>query len=746
MEHGIARPTPAPAPLASSLNLKCVRMEVADAETRVSIAPEFRAIPPLVFKRPDAPVSLHSPSSAPNTHSLSFSAYLGHFSHESKHFLVFATRVVPIKFGRCEIQRVQQVVAYPLHATLPDIVLSQTLTDLLGDRLFFSYHLDLTQNLHEAYTSPGLSPNPFFAALSNLFLTDYLQAEFNWLLPAVIGTLSTVRYGHVDLFLLSKESVFDISPVCQGDLGLMMDFYAPTNLDCVQFAVMEGDTLRAALTFAVSGFPGIVQYVNDDNEKLEGSNFNPQRIYRFLQFFNEFLRCEHFVYRDSPNAHRVFRKLSKFVRSAGVKGPGVCAAEKFVGVPADAAWEEIAKNAEFLGQKHARSGSDCIDFSLVFISERRPTESELVFRLFLRGFLANKDFQGLLGSHGIDNFLNSAAGNDFLGNFAVSSRTFSSAMARALAVPLRKHPILSDFATFEGLYPRIFGGKHFVSHFIDKAIRAVDSTVFSVQDLKLTILIHNCAGTIPDNPAEVGYLRDPTLLSSDLVLVGLQEIVEMKSKNLRSMFTNENNKQTQGWADFFHTCLPEFLVLGGGNMLGLQTLLLVSRSTEDRFEISLEKQTRNKMGFMNLLANKGFVALTLKVNYDSILLANCHFEAGNSKENYYRRVEHLTAALSPFLSPFLSKSAPSLGFVFGDMNFRCDLPQQDFERLLIDMDHPGNQAGVIGRLLEADQLRQYMTAESLMAFGVFEHPIDFRPTYKLVPRTSRYQPTQAPSW
>jgi hypothetical protein len=281
-----------------------------------------------------------------------------------------------------------------------------------------------------------------------------------------------------------------------------------------------------------------------------------------------------------------------------------------------------------------------------------------------------------------------------------------------------------------------------MSNFIDKAIKAVDDSVFTKQDLRMTVLIHNCSGVLPDNPAEVGYLRDSSLLQSDLVLVGLQEIVEMKSKNLRNMFTNENNKQTRSWEDFFKKHLPEFLVIGNANMLGLMTLILVKRSTEDRFEISLEKSAKNKLGFMNLLANKGFVAITIKVNYESILLANCHFEAGNSKENYYRRVEHLSAALATFQS----KLAPNLAFIFGDMNFRSELTANEFERILIDLDKAENQVSLLERFREADQLRTYMTTESLTAFGVFEAPIEFRPTYKFIPNTGRYNPTQAPSW
>jgi len=461
MDHKIARPTPPVTSLsATGLNLKCVRLDVSDFESKISISADFRKVSPLIFKRPDAPLTLGQNIYQPNSQTASFSAYLGRFHCQQKHFLVFANRVVPIKFGHFEVYKVTQVVVYLLHSVLPDILLSQTFTEMLGDRLLFSYFLDLTQNVSEAYNTPGLSANPFFASLANLFLTDYLQAEFNWFLPVVVGAIATVKFGELDLFLLYKESCFDVNPECRGDLGLLIDFYAPTTLNCTQFLILQGEKIRTALSLSVSGFPGIVSFVNDDKEKLEGSNFNPQRVYRFIQFFNEFHRCDHFIFQDSAKARTIFRKLSKFVRSAGIKGPGVCAAEKFVGVPADSHWEGVATNAELFVQKLAKDFEGSIDFNLVFIAENRPSESDVIFRVFLRGLFANKDFQKLLGPYQVESFLKSAAGGDFLAQFALCCRTVGSSLHKGRSQSLRKHLHLMEYNTFNDIYSRVFGGKH----------------------------------------------------------------------------------------------------------------------------------------------------------------------------------------------------------------------------------------------------------------------------------------------
>ena len=135
-------------------------------------------------------------------------------------------------------------------------------------------------------------------------------------------------------------------------------------------------------------------------------------------------------------------------------------------------------------------------------------------------------------------------------------------------------------------------------------------------------------------------------------------------------------------------------------------------------------------------------ALKLKISYDSVTLINCHLQSGNSKDDFYKRIEQLKS----ILVHFDNKANCPLSFVFGDMNFRCDLPNSEFQKILLDIDQAEQEEKISTRLAQFDQLRNYFSSEKLNDWNIFEEKIAFLPSYKLIPQSGIYNCQQSPSW
>lgn len=74
--------------------------------------------------------------------------------------------------------------------------------------------------------------------------------------------------------------------------------------------------------------------------------------------------------------------------------------------------------------------------------------------------------------------------------------------------------------------------------------------IYSFQQISITILIHNCGGLSPNDDIKINYLDNEYINDSDLIVLGLQEIVEMKSKNFTKIVTNDNEEMVNNWCKF----------------------------------------------------------------------------------------------------------------------------------------------------------------------------------------------------
>ena len=186
----------------SGLNLKYIKYIATQNQSTIFPNLNFNiSKQPLNFIKPeqqtmDRKTSVNGNMSPTLTHE--FSAYLGRFKCDEIEFLVFVSRVFPIKIGVYEIYKVLQVHVYPLHSGFPDMELSAIMTELLADKSYFSYSFDLTQNASSAYTRGDFNINPFFASMANLIDQDLTLTDVSWYCPIVIGHVDSIKANGIE--------------------------------------------------------------------------------------------------------------------------------------------------------------------------------------------------------------------------------------------------------------------------------------------------------------------------------------------------------------------------------------------------------------------------------------------------------------------------------------------------------------------------------------------------------------------
>jgi len=316
----------------------------------------------------------------------------------------------------------------------------------------------------------------------------------------------------------------------------------------------------------------------------------------------------------------------------------------------------------------------------------------------------------------------------------------------ATKINMRKHKKLSTFQNFGAVLKEYFGPRKVLSAVFDKLISQRKMEVFNYHKVQLTIVSHNCSGEFPESIEDLGYAKNPEILKSDLILICLQEIIEMKSKNFRNIVYTNNVDADQGWTQTIKKFFPDFHCVGKSSLLGLMMIILINKRCKAFLELALAKHKSDKLGFMKLLANKGSIFLDLKVNYEKLTFTNCHLEAGNAEKVFNVRIEQL----KNIVSFYNTKKIENLGFIVGDMNFRLHISPFEAESLIetfLNTESNDEREGALKKLLEQEKLTQFMKSEHNCLSDFFEYPITFLPSYKKEAGVGDYMfDKQVPSW
>ena len=236
----------------------------------------------------------------------------------------------------------------------------------------------------------------------------------------------------------------------------------------------------------------------------------------------------------------------------------------------------------------------------------------------------------------------------------------------------------------------------------------------------------------------------------DIIIIGLQEIVELDIYNILSITTNEEN--VSDWTKIIISTINSiypstFKQISVQNLVGIFCLCLVKSYLKDKIEILDSKVV--KTGLFGTLGNKGYLTLNLKLfkNTD-ISFAVGHLEAGkNSNE---QRISTLKQILSTKIGEQGFDDSPNDGmkfknsdlwFIIGDLNFRIETSfEKSFELI---------QRREYERLIEFDQLYICRLRDGGLV-DIDEAKINFPPTYKYISDSNNYvndiENLRTPSW
>ena len=322
--------------------------------------------------------------------------------------------------------------------------------------------------------------------------------------------------------------------------------------------------------------------------------------------------------------------------------------------------------------------------------------------------------------------------------------------------------------------------------YIEKEVRKRESEYGIYQDLTIFIGTWNVNGQsphlIPDDAIRSWFtFKD----SPDLIVIGLQEIVNLESKKItaKSIFRSSDDPgamNSRGWQQKFTSILRS---LGGTSGSGYGSSSSSGHHTPPHYQVEsssyelvqsnylvglfisiyirapLRKHLQHvdmamvKTGLHGLHGNKGGIAMRVTIDDSSICFVNAHLAAGQSQ--IIARNADVASVLTSASLRHPVTSIEGVTFInggdgtmiqdhefcvfFGDLNYRIDMSSHGIRRKIDERDYNG--------LYLHDQLR--CTKPRMWLRNFREGPLHFAPTYKFDVGTDTYDTSdkmRSPAW
>ena len=123
----------------------------------------------------------------------------------------------------------------------------------------------------------------------------------------------------------------------------------------------------------------------------------------------------------------------------------------------------------------------------------------------------------------------------------------------------------------------------------------------------------------------------------DLIVIGLQEIVDLNAKNV---VASSNEKILKIWENVISSNLRwkgDYIFITSKSLVGVFIMLYAKSYLKNR--ISKVETDTVKCGVMNKLGNKGATIIRIRIDDTALCFLNCHLEAGHKKIN--ERLENI---------------------------------------------------------------------------------------------------------
>ena len=229
----------------------------------------------------------------------------------------------------------------------------------------------------------------------------------------------------------------------------------------------------------------------------------------------------------------------------------------------------------------------------------------------------------------------------------------------------------------------------------------------------------------------------------DIIIVGLEEIVELDFYNILSITTNEDsvNNWTNNITSTINSLYPyTFRQISTLNLVGIYCIIFAQSHLKEDIEITETKVV--KTGLFGTLGNKGYLISNLKIFKSiEISFAVGHFEAGQNSND--ERISTLKQILNTKYEKGGNKKFKNsdIWIILGDMNFRIETSfEKSFEMI---------QRREFEKLYQYDQLYLCRLNDGGL-IEVNEAKINFTPTYKYISGSNNYlndiENLRTPSW
>ncbi|KAI8364663.1 Endonuclease/exonuclease/phosphatase [Radiomyces spectabilis] len=273
----------------------------------------------------------------------------------------------------------------------------------------------------------------------------------------------------------------------------------------------------------------------------------------------------------------------------------------------------------------------------------------------------------------------------------------------------------------------------------------------------------------------LGQMDDP-----DIIVVGIQEIVDLESKKqtARSLFASRKKIETlqeaeellthryRLWHDHLVRVIGDnyganaYTVIKTDQLVGLFSCVFVKTSEVNRVINCDSTLVKTGMKLMNksLHGNKGGIAIRFLFDHSSLCFINCHLAAGQSHSQQRNADAEgiLQTATFPELRDYCDVFAHGGDgtlvldhehcFLSGDLNYRINMTREKVLQLLASHD----KEKAWRTLQQKDQLLMQRITNPLFKLLTFqEAPIQFDPTYKYDPGTDFYDRSEKkriPAW
>lgn len=130
------------------------------------------------------------------------------------------------------------------------------------------------------------------------------------------------------------------------------------------------------------------------------------------------------------------------------------------------------------------------------------------------------------------------------------------------------------------------------------------------------------------------------ILQNDIIILGVQEIVEVKSKNYKKFVFGADKDYTK-LSSYLNEKFVDFDLFFEKFIGPIGLYIFVKKSKKEFIDLQILKVHKVKLGFMGFVASKGIMGIELLINNTKHVFFNAHLAAGEKEKDFEYRKNNL---------------------------------------------------------------------------------------------------------